>query len=704
MPKPWKEVAASPEYQALAPDQQNAAREQYFSQVVAPQISDPSQVQAAKAQFDAQTAPSMPTMTVTADREQRLPGVLGTINDFGNDLGDAFAHHLGNLPLGAAQLLAHTLVKDRVDTMGSMADAVDPSQRSLSSLITGKQDEQPGLLGSLRSLRQKGVAAVDGAVGKLDQYIANREQKYQQDTPDSVGSYAGAATGEILPWATGLGEARALGLIPKAASTIGKMATVGSEGALMGALQPVTNGSFTGEKAKQVGIGLAGGIIPVIGNAVGGAVNLAKHVANPRLIAGANLARVLGSDSTTLAKLDNAGSGVLAGVQPTAAQVAPSPSAVLAEKALGNTPYKQQLMERGNANNDARVAVLRKMAGDDASMQAAKDARSAAVQPFVDKYLTESNKVDPSSTLAAIAKTRASGLGVRPRIGDALDKIADTIERSKDANGQVSADVLDSIRQNINEFLVSPTGKKATAQEALGVAPVRNHIIEALSRAAPGYSDYLATYAKYSEPINTMEAARAILGPVDDRALNSTGAAPLSLNDLNRGLSSIEKGRYGVSQQAQSDLAAVQDSLQREGISNSARFPGSDTAYNAQAQGKLASSLLGPTLGGPTAKTRGVAAAIGGALGLQFGGLPGMGLGAGVGAFINKGADVVNKRIMDAYAQGMLNPQDAAKMIRLYLAGNSQNATRLLSQYPQWQALLAGQAPKSLSVNTGTHP
>lgn len=54
-PKKWREVTASPAYQALPPDQQEAARRQYFAEVVAPQIGDPAQVEQARAQFDAQT-------------------------------------------------------------------------------------------------------------------------------------------------------------------------------------------------------------------------------------------------------------------------------------------------------------------------------------------------------------------------------------------------------------------------------------------------------------------------------------------------------------------------------------------------------------------------------------------------------------------------------------------------------------------------
>lgn len=40
MAKAWKDVIASPQYQALAPEQKAQAQEQYFNEVVAPQGVD----------------------------------------------------------------------------------------------------------------------------------------------------------------------------------------------------------------------------------------------------------------------------------------------------------------------------------------------------------------------------------------------------------------------------------------------------------------------------------------------------------------------------------------------------------------------------------------------------------------------------------------------------------------------------------------
>lgn len=80
--------------------------------------------------------------------------------------------------------------------------------------------------------------AIQGRLGELtnqfDTYLKNREDQYQKDVPNSPGAYIGASIGEVAPWAIGLGEARAAGLLPKASSYLGKLGTLGLEGAAIG--------------------------------------------------------------------------------------------------------------------------------------------------------------------------------------------------------------------------------------------------------------------------------------------------------------------------------------------------------------------------------------------------------------------------------------------------------------------------------------
>jgi hypothetical protein len=728
MAQPWSQVVASPGYQALPPDQQEAARQQYFEQVVSPQLPDDNARAAARQQFDAATKPG-PSAKVTpqpgdvvvrptpdqlgqgsfdksvqqavqqANAEDAAGPSLGQrIGDAVVDFGNAERHHLGNAVTGIAQLVGHGIT--------GAANALLPADSDARAMINTTNRN-------------------------ADQAIAQRESAYQAQTPNTPAAYSGAAMGEVAPW---LLEAPAKGLqtvgniatryLPESLPLLRKIVSGAVQGGTVAATQPVTSGpssdlgslvsgqpSFAQQKAEQVGLGtLTGGAVPLASSAVGNIASLGRHVLSPGTIAAQNIVQKFGATPEVLAQLDAAASPV-PGVKLTSAQAAPSPGAVGAEKAAANTPaFKEALTQRGNVNNAARVQAVQDLAGDDASYQAAQAARANAplsngqtVQQFQRETLPNAS-VDPSSVLKAIASVRNSGLGARPTISSALDQIENAITKRVDEGGNISADVLDSIRQNANDFLVSPSGKQASAQEKAGVTPIKSQIIDALDDAVPGYRNYLSTFADKSVPLNTMDAARAILDRADNRPLNSAGAAPLSLTDINRGLASIEKGRYGVSPEAQQTLEGIQDSLKREGISNSLPKSGSDTLYNINADKGLPSAILGPNLGGPTTKVRGGAAALGALIGSHFGGLPGGSLGAGLGAFINKGADVINSRIMDQYTKGLLNPEDAATMIRTYLRGNPAQASKLLSQYPQWNALLSSQSARAVTPSPQPQP
>lgn len=69
MPKPWKEVIASPQYQSLNPQQKAEAQNQYFDTVVAPQAGDQAE-QAKQAFFSAYPVSSV------QQQNQASPGVL----------------------------------------------------------------------------------------------------------------------------------------------------------------------------------------------------------------------------------------------------------------------------------------------------------------------------------------------------------------------------------------------------------------------------------------------------------------------------------------------------------------------------------------------------------------------------------------------------------------------------------------------------
>ncbi|MCM7455900.1 lytic transglycosylase domain-containing protein [Enterobacter hormaechei] len=78
MAKAWKDVIASPQYQALAPDQKAQAQEQYFNEVVAPQAGSNAE-QAKQAFYSAYPVPS-----AEPQQEQQPQEQGGFLSDLGN--------------------------------------------------------------------------------------------------------------------------------------------------------------------------------------------------------------------------------------------------------------------------------------------------------------------------------------------------------------------------------------------------------------------------------------------------------------------------------------------------------------------------------------------------------------------------------------------------------------------------------------------
>lgn len=102
-----------------------------------------------------------------------------------------------------------------------------------------------------------------GAGDAVNKSIAETEAKYQAARKD-----AGSEGFDPLRMIGSTAITAPIGLAGKAATTLGGMAAKGAaQGALSGALNPVTEGEFWGAKGKQVGLGAAGGAVmaPAVG-------------------------------------------------------------------------------------------------------------------------------------------------------------------------------------------------------------------------------------------------------------------------------------------------------------------------------------------------------------------------------------------------------------------------------------------------------
>jgi hypothetical protein len=133
------------------------------------------------------------------------------------------------------------------------------------------------------------------------------------------------------------------------------------------------------------------------------------------------------------------------------------------------------------------------------------------------------NQVDPTGVLKTIATLRNGPLGIDPKIAEGLDFLDSQIKGGQNIRGNIGTDVLDAVRQQASKILGN-----ATAKQAVGLGPAKDQIVNAIERVAPGYRDYVAQYAKDSQPINDMEAVRGLLDPNAPGSLNASGDLQLS--------------------------------------------------------------------------------------------------------------------------------------------------------------------------------
>lgn len=545
MPKPWKEVAASPQYLALAPEQREAARAQYFEQVVAPQV-DPAQVATVRAQFDQatgpQAAPKPDFSGVKGDFHARQPerlvdalpgyGVSRVIAEGAEDFARAAGHHAMKPLHGAAQAVEHGV--------GWLADQVLPDEtRNISGLITGKKAEPTSIGGRLHRY-------IDDTIAADDEALRQNERAYQATIADTAAADAGAVVGTVAPFLLSggrLGGAKVGNILraalPQGAKFLPRVAAGVTEGAIGAASTPVLGDDFAGEKTEQLGVGaLIGGALPVVGSVLGKLKPLADYAG--RFTKGGAQQRALEQiqrEATDFEGLKTARPSEVDGVNLTLAQESLDPGVARLEgygRKLDKTGF--ETIDRNN--NEARVAALKTFAGDEADIAAAEAARDAAAKPLRDAAL-KGVGVDTSKLVSQIDKgiEKLRGMpDVQRALADArglLFRPATAAEKAASPNwpDMVPEDevaVLYNVRKTINHWIGKADPSKpylANAQREL--IGVRDALDRSIKKSSPEFGQYLDTYKAGSRPVNRLALGAEILkratGGSDDIAFAQTG-------------------------------------------------------------------------------------------------------------------------------------------------------------------------------------
>lgn len=642
MAKKWSEVSQSEAFLALPPEQKEAARNQYFDQVVAPQIGDQGQIQMARQQFDAQT------------RITDLPSISAVIPDELRSAAQS-AQQKMVVPTGADEMSGFDrfragVGKSLVDTAQGLVQAtVDQGTR-----VTGVGDliADSGIGGERFSAGVRRANEMWRAPQNyLRQQVAER-RALDKGLTDTGAGMAGNVLGTIAqvlgPGIAARGTASASALLP---TTVRGNAL---QGALIGYTQPVVD---SGERnVNALAGGALGGGVAGLANLAGGAVRVGRNLLSQTGLTATErrAAEVLARESTNPNMLTIQQSAV-PGVQRTLGEASRDPGLM----ALENTMRAQQ---RGAfeaidiANNAARQEQIRKIAGSGSDMRRALDARDEIVDRKLADALKEGQSYEQVARSAQQAERKSAldaaeianaenrrleslrlpgrvpvpevpsgeaqvseGLqnlrgmvskmqaetAARPSVQAAVNDVGRALRAADESVGS-----LYQVRQYVGDLLQGKAGaEKSYARAASSeLIQIRDALDSELAARAPSFPEYLSAYRQASKVIDRMKVGRQFAKSASLRGRDDSGVRFLSpdkvfgaMDDLDAiaakatGFKKAKASEILTADDLKS-LQAIQDDMQRIAQRNRPAAAGSPTMERLSVGGRIAKKSVASRL------------------------------------------------------------------------------------------------------------
>jgi hypothetical protein len=450
----------------------------------------------------------------------------------------------------------------------------------------------------------RGVGQMVGAVSRKD-----IEEARKLDAPlmETTGGTVGNIVGNVAA------------LVPTAfipgANTLTGAATIG---AVTGLAQPSAG---TGETVGNTILGgVAGPVANLAGRTVGAAYQGGKALVEPFFEGGQNriAARTLqhfAKDPAAAAAAARAAQASVTGAQPTLAEATKDVGLAQLQRGLQSADpvgFATDLAERQMANNASRVAVLRNIAGDDTTMQAAVAARDTAAKPLYNTAKAAMAKSDDG--LMGIlsrpsAKVPGGHHGTKTvQLPGLVDEAGNPITMTQAAqSAQYSGKGLHYLKMAMDDMLDDASGAIGKNEQS-AIRGTREQLLSWMDANLPGYGTARSTYADMSKPINQMEVGQRILNKYASASNDLAGNPKLRAEALNRALQDEEKlvrqatgfnGSGGLDSVFTPEqiraVRSIADELSTVGaVEAAARTTGSPTAQNLASQNVLR-QLIGPT-------------------------------------------------------------------------------------------------------------
>lgn len=554
---------------------------------------------------------------------------------------------------------------------GGWAPTGSPEAIAARSPVAGNTYGQNMAIGagqSMHSLYQGAMQDV-GMASRQDVQNTRHLDAPLTDAPGAgVGRFMGTAA-TLLPAA----------FIP-GANTVAGASLIGAG---TGLLQPSTG---TGETLGNIAGGGVGGSTGILaGRLLGVGYQAGRSAIQPlyaggqRKIAAGALQSFAGGPAaaTAAASVLRAPPNVLAGVQPTTAELANNAGLAQLERQLRNNPeFITAFNQRNQVNRAAMTSALGNIAGTDADMTAAIAARKAASSPLYEA--AKDAAIVPDKALKTLLN-RPSMESAWVRAKQLAQENGETLTEGKDIPGSTGSMVTDFgsppttaaqfqsysgraiqyLKMALNDIANTGPQSGMGAHETNAIKSTLGSLNEWISDNVPALRAADTAYANLSKPINQMEVGTALsnrLQPAladfgNNTRLNAASYAAAVRNgdtlaaNATGWKSSTLEGVLSPSQM-QTVNQVGQQLARRANADELGRAVGSNTSQNIISQNALR-NMLGP-LGLPQSM---VEAAAQSTLGQSLMRPGQWALSAG------------EPRIMGRLAQAALSPQDAAQLL-----------------------------------------
>lgn len=512
-------------------------------------------------------------------------------------------------------------------------------------------DPTEGMSGLEKFEAARGKAAVDlgrgvgQRLGLVDQESIDAAKALDEPLMQTGAGQAGNVLGNVTLAAGGLA-------IPGANTVLGGAALGGA----LGAMSPVASGeSLLGRVAEGAAFG--GG-----GNLAAKAVGLGMQAAKPLTSRGqqeviGNLLRNATGDNAQAVeqRLANA-RALVPGSEPTAAQVAESGGIATLERAARSSSPEmaEQYAARDLAQSGARRAAVRDIAGTEADRTFAEQARAAVATPLYEA--AAKSGVVPDKVLMELAK--------RPAMQKAMRE-AETLLRERGKYGAFNAaEFMQAMKFSLDSAVNTAPQKGIEGASLNAIKATRAEFNGWLEKNIPKFARANRVYESMSGPVNKMDVGHELyerlVPALSEAGVGGRETANAFANALRGGdaLAQRVTGQQGATlaktltpEQLQTLEAVKQDLARKAAGQDLGRAVGSNSFQN------ISTGHLLERSGVPT-WMRNLSA-------LQ---IPGN-LAARLGKTVYADAD---RQMQEALAQALLNPKQAAELMRMLPTQRSQ--------------------------------